>query len=154
MQEDLSADDYPATYGGVLLCCTYTLIITGRFLFDALLRPLLHALCLSCVMVVGFVRAQPAVLMLPLHAFWTLLAIAHRRWRDLTLRHKAPYMLGVLVYGACCAIRFLVWFVSWVQCREVGCTGQVHPLSGCIASNSRSGSSERSQSSFNTPQHW
>jgi endonuclease YncB( thermonuclease family) len=117
MQEDLSADDYPATYGGVLLCCTYTLIITGRFLFDALLRPLLHALCLSCVMVVGFVRAQPAVLMLPLHAFWTLLAIAHRRWRDLTLRHKAPYMLGVLVYGACCAIRFLVWFVSWVQCR-------------------------------------
>ena len=117
MQEDLSADDYPATYGGVLLCCTYTTIITGRFLFEALLRPLLRALCLSCVMVVGFVRAQPAVLMLPLHAFWRLLAIAHRRWRDLTLRHKALYIWGVLVYGACCAIRFLVWFVSWVQCR-------------------------------------
>jgi micrococcal nuclease len=113
---DPSADDYPATCGGVLLCCTYTVIITGRFLSDALLRPPLRVLCMSCVVVVGFVRAHPAVFMLPLHALWRLLAIAHRRWRDLTWRHQALYILGILVYGACCAIRFLVWFVSWFQC--------------------------------------
>ena len=110
-----SADDYPATWGGVLLCCTYTGIITGRFLSDALLCPPLRALSMSCVVVAGFVRAYPAVFMVPLVLLWKLLATARHGWRNLTWRHQALYILGSLIYGACCVLRLFVWLLSWVQ---------------------------------------
>ena len=112
---DPSADDYPTTWGGVLLCCTYTGMVTGRFLAEALLCPPLRALSMCCVVVAGFVRIHPAVFTMPLVLLWKLFAIARRRWRNLTWRHQALYILGFLIYGACCVLRLFVWLVSWVQ---------------------------------------
>ena len=112
---DPSADDYPVTWGGVLLCCTYTGIITIRFLSDALLCPPLRAISLICVAVAGFVRAYPAVFTVPMVLLWKMLATTRRRWRNLTWQHQALYILGSLIYGACCALRLFVWVVSWVQ---------------------------------------
>ncbi len=104
MMTDPSADDYPTTWGGVLLCCTYTGMITGRFLAEALLCPPLRALSMCCVVVAGFVRAHPAVFVMPLVLLWKLFAIARRRWGNLTWRHQALYILGFLIYGACCVL--------------------------------------------------
>ena len=115
MMTDPSADDYPVTWGGVLLCCTYTGIITIRFLSDALLCPPLRAISLICVAVAGFVRAYPAVFTVPMVLLWKMLATTRRRWRNLTWQHQALYILGSLIYGACCALRLFVWVVSWVQ---------------------------------------
>ena len=112
---DPSADDYPTTWGGVLLCCTYTGMVTGRFLAEALLCPPLRALSMCCVVVAGFVRTHPAVFVMPLVLLWKLFAIARRRWGNLTWRHQALYILGFLIYGACCVLRLFVWLVSWVQ---------------------------------------
>ena len=75
MMTDPSADDYPTTWGGVILCCTYTGMITGRFLAEALLCPPLRALSMCCVVVAGFVRTHPAVFMMPLVLLWKLFVI-------------------------------------------------------------------------------
>jgi micrococcal nuclease len=111
----LSTDDYPATWGGVLLCCTYTGIITGRFLSEALLCPLLRGLSTSCLVVAGFVRAYPAVFMVPMVLLWKLFATARRGWRNLTWRHQTLYILGGLIYGLSCAFRLVLWLLSWVE---------------------------------------
>ena len=110
-----SADDYPTTWGGMLLCCTYTGIITSRFLSDALLWPPLRGLSMSCLVVAGFVRAYSAVFMVPIILLWKLFATARRGWCKLTWRHQALYTLGSLIYGACCALRLVIWLLSWVQ---------------------------------------
>lgn len=110
-----SGDNYPVTWGGLLLCCTYTGIITGRFLSDALLCPLLRALSMSCVVGAGLVRAYPAVFMLPPVLLWKWSATVRRGWRNLTWRHQALYVLGSLIYAACCVLRLFVGLVSWVQ---------------------------------------
>lgn len=118
---DPSADDYPTTWGGVLLCCTYTGMLTVRFLIEALLCPLLRCLSMCCVVVTGFVRTYSVVFMMPMVLLWKLFAIARRRWRHLTWRHQAICILGFLIYGACCVLRLLVWLVSWVQHRSWWC---------------------------------
>ena len=115
MTTDPSADDYPTTWGGVLLCCLYTVAATGRFLSDALLCPPLRALSASCVAIAGIASAHPAVFMVPLALLWKLLAATRRLWRNLSWRHQALYILGSLIYGACCVLRLVVCLVSWVQ---------------------------------------
>ena len=90
-------------------------MITGRFLAEALLCPPLRALSMCFVLVADFVRTRPAVFVMPLVLLWKLLAIARRRWRNLTWRHQALYILGFLIYSACCVLRLFVWLVSWVQ---------------------------------------
>lgn len=115
MITDPSADDYPTTWGGVLLCCTYTGIITGRFFVEALLCPLLRALSMCCVVVAAFVRTHPDAFIMPLVLLWKLSAIARRLWRNLTWRHQALYMLGFLIYSVCCVLRLFVWLISWIQ---------------------------------------
>lgn len=115
MMTDPSADDYPVTWGGVLLCCAYTGMITSCFLAEALLCPPLRALSMCFVLVADFVRTRPAVFVMPLVLLWKLFTIARRRWRNLTWRHQALYILGFLIYSACCVLRLFVWLVSWVQ---------------------------------------
>jgi len=41
---------------------------------------------------------------MPLVLLWKLFAIARRRWGNLTWRHQALYILGFLIYGACCVL--------------------------------------------------
>ena len=65
-----SPEDYPATWGGVLLCCTYTGIITCRFMSDALLQPVLRALLTCCAAFASMVRAYPDLFVLPPFVFW------------------------------------------------------------------------------------
>ena len=115
MTTDRAADDYPTTWGGVLLCCVYTVAVTGRFLSDALLCPLLHALSVSCVTIAGIVSAHPAVFMVPLALLWKLFAATCRLWHNLPWRHQALYILGSLIYGSCCVLRLVAWLVAWVQ---------------------------------------
>ena len=111
---DPSAEDYPVTWGGVLLCCTYTSVIAFRFLLDALICPPLRALSVSWGFLVGLMRAYPAVFMAPLILLWKVLALARRRWRMLTWRHQALYISGILIYFACCVLRVGLWLVTWI----------------------------------------
>lgn len=111
---DPSAEDYPVTWGGVLLCCTYTSVIAFRFLLDALICPPLRALSVSWGFLVGLMRAYPAVFMAPLILMWKVLALARRRWRMLTWRHQALYISGILIYFACCVLRVGLWLVTWI----------------------------------------
>ena len=96
MTTDRAADDYPTTWGGVLLCCLYTVAVTGRFLSDALLCPLLHALSVSCVTIAGIVSAHPAVFMVPLALLWKLFAATftyalHRCGFPLLVVYSSPH---------------------------------------------------------------
>ena len=163
MQEDLSADDYPATYGGVLLCCTYTVIITGRFLFEALLQPLLRALCLSCVMPRRLCACPTScVNVAPSRFLETVGYCPPSVARPDIASQSALHLGGACVWRVLChSLLGLVCFMGPMP-GVVGCTGQVHPLPGGTCSNSRSIScSDRaadvpkwSQSSSDTPQHW
>ena len=113
-----SPEDYPATWGGVLLCCTYTGIITGRFMSDALLQPVLRALLTCCAAFASTVRAYPDLFVLPLVVIWKVLAAGRRWWRGLNWRRQMPYILGSVIYGTYCA---LSWLVSWVHCCPWWC---------------------------------